>query len=79
LHADTHQKHLPTTASLEFPANALASIGTVWIFLIMALVVADVIGRDFLNSPSPAWPSSQRARSARLFFFNWPLPFAATG
>mgnify|MGYP006902221328 CR=1 FL=1 len=36
---------------LEFPANLLASVGTVWIFLIMALVVADVIGRDFLDSP----------------------------
>ena len=36
---------------LELPANLMASISTVWIFVIMALVVADVIGRDFLNSP----------------------------
>ena len=36
---------------LELPANLMASIGTVWIFVIMALVVADVIGRDFLNQP----------------------------
>jgi TRAP-type C4-dicarboxylate transport system permease small subunit len=42
----------PTTRHpLDLPAQALASIGTVWIFVIMALVVADVIGRDFLNSP----------------------------
>ena len=36
---------------LDVPANLLASVGTVWIFLIMGLVVADVIGRDFLNAP----------------------------
>ncbi len=33
------------------PANLLASVGTLWIFLIMCLVVADVIGRDFLDAP----------------------------
>lgn len=36
---------------LDTPANLLASVGTVWIFVIMCLVVADVIGRDFLNRP----------------------------
>lgn len=36
---------------LDVPANLLASVGTVWIFLIMCLVVADVIGRDFLDAP----------------------------
>ena len=36
---------------LDMPANLLASVGTVWIFVIMCLVVADVIGRDFLNKP----------------------------
>lgn len=36
---------------LELPANLLASLGTVWIFVIMCLVVADVIGRDFLDAP----------------------------
>lgn len=36
---------------LDFPANLLASVGTAWIFLIMCLVVADVIGRDFLDAP----------------------------
>lgn len=36
---------------LDLPAQALASLGTVWIFVIMCLVVADVIGRDFLDSP----------------------------
>jgi TRAP-type mannitol/chloroaromatic compound transport system permease small subunit len=45
---------LPPAASrhpLDLPANLLASVGTVWIFLIMCLVVADVVGRDFLNAP----------------------------
>ncbi len=36
---------------LDLPANLLASVGTIWIFLIMCLVVADVVGRDFLNAP----------------------------
>ncbi|MBU6195830.1 MAG: TRAP transporter small permease, partial [Burkholderiales bacterium] len=36
---------------LDLPANLLASLGTVWIFVIMCLVVADVIGRDFLDAP----------------------------
>lgn len=32
-------------------ANALAAVGTIWIFLLMFLIVADVIGRNFLSSP----------------------------
>lgn len=32
-------------------ANALAAIGTIWIFLLMFLIVADVVGRNFLSSP----------------------------
>lgn len=52
MHADAHsEKPASQRHPLEFPANILASVGTVWIFLIMALVVADVIGRDFLDSP----------------------------
>jgi TRAP-type C4-dicarboxylate transport system permease small subunit len=53
---------------LEFPANLLASVGTVWIFLIMALVVADVIGRDFLDSPITGVAEfSSRSVSAIVF------------
>lgn len=37
--------------ALELPAQLLASLGTVWIFVIMMLVVADVVGRDFLDKP----------------------------
>lgn len=33
------------------PAHVLAAIGTVWIFALMLLVVADVVGRNFLDSP----------------------------
>ena len=52
MHADPHTESPASQRHpLEFPANALASVGTVWIFLIMALVVADVIGRSFLNQP----------------------------
>lgn len=36
---------------LEGIARALAAIGTVWIFLMMLMIVADVVGRNFLNTP----------------------------
>lgn len=32
-------------------ANTMSAIGTIWIFLLMFLVVADVLGRNFFNSP----------------------------
>ena len=52
MHADPHtESPAAPRHALEFPANMLSSIGTVWVFLIMALVVADVIGRNFLNQP----------------------------
>jgi TRAP-type C4-dicarboxylate transport system permease small subunit len=45
----------PAAAQIRNPiqkvANALAAVGTVWIFLIMLLIVADVLGRNFFNSP----------------------------
>lgn len=31
--------------------DVIAAIGTVWTFLLMLLIVADVIGRSFLNAP----------------------------
>lgn len=31
--------------------NAVAAVGTLWIFAIMLLIVADVVGRNFLGSP----------------------------
>lgn len=31
--------------------NAVAAVGTIWIFAIMLLIVADVVGRNFLGSP----------------------------
>lgn len=32
-------------------ANALAAIGTLWIFVLMFLIVADVLGRNFFDKP----------------------------
>lgn len=51
--ADTDLEAPPPASRhpLDLPANLLASVGTVWIFVIMCLVVADVIGRDFLDAP----------------------------
>jgi len=36
---------------LAWIATALATVGTIWIGLMMCLIVADVVGRNFLNSP----------------------------
>lgn len=45
----------PAVAGLANPlqgvANVLAAVGTVWIFLMMLLIVADVLGRNFFDAP----------------------------
>tara|TARA_R110002051_G_scaffold1008_1_gene4895 strand:+ start:26494 stop:27048 length:555 start_codon:yes stop_codon:yes gene_type:complete len=41
----------PLKRSLQVVLNAAAAIGTIWIFAIMLLIVADVVGRNFLASP----------------------------
>lgn len=40
-----------STHPLQSIFNVLAAIGTVWIFFLMLLVVADVVGRNFLDKP----------------------------
>lgn len=40
-----------TPHPLQGIARVLAAAGTVWIFLMMLMVVADVLGRNFLNTP----------------------------
>lgn len=39
------------THPLQGVARVLAATGTVWIFLMMLMVVADVVGRNFLDMP----------------------------
>lgn len=41
----------PLRRGLQVVLNAVAAVGTVWIFAIMLLIVADVVGRNFLASP----------------------------
>lgn len=41
----------PSAHPLRAAANLMAAVGTVWIFLVMALVVADVVGRNLLDLP----------------------------
>lgn len=45
----------PAVAGLTNPlqgiSNVMAAIGTVWIFLLMLLIVADVLGRNFFDTP----------------------------
>lgn len=45
----------PAVAGLTNPlqglANVLAAVGTAWIFLMMLLIVADVLGRNFFDAP----------------------------
>jgi TRAP-type C4-dicarboxylate transport system permease small subunit len=47
----SHVEAPTSTNLLQTPANLLAAIGTVWIFCMMFLIVADVVGRNFLNLP----------------------------
>jgi TRAP-type C4-dicarboxylate transport system permease small subunit len=47
---DTPLVAAPKSSFQRF-ADLLAAIGTVWIFLLMFLIVADVLGRNFLNKP----------------------------
>ena len=41
----------PEPHPLEGIARVLAAAGTVWIFLMMLMIVADVVGRNFLDRP----------------------------
>lgn len=41
----------PFRRVLQHALNAVAAVGTVWIFAIMLLIVADVLGRNFFGSP----------------------------
>lgn len=40
-----------TSGVLGHGVDLLASIGTIWTFLLMLLIVADVVGRSFLDHP----------------------------
>ena len=44
-------EHAPAGAVLGSAAAVLSSVGTIWIGLLMLLIVADVIGRNFFNAP----------------------------
>ena len=41
----------PLRRGFQAVLSALAAVGTIWIFAIMLLIVADVVGRNFLASP----------------------------
>lgn len=41
----------PVAATLGLISAALSSIGTLWIGFLMLLIVADVVGRNFLDAP----------------------------
>lgn len=41
----------PLRQVLQGVLNAVAAVGTIWIFAIMLLIVADVVGRNFFAAP----------------------------
>jgi TRAP-type C4-dicarboxylate transport system permease small subunit len=41
----------PLRRGFQAVLSAIAAVGTIWIFAIMLLIVADVVGRNFLASP----------------------------
>lgn len=65
----------PVKRGLQVVLNAGAAIGTVWIFAIMLLIVADVVGRNFLATPISGVPEIA-ARSVVAIVFLM-LPAAA--
>jgi TRAP-type C4-dicarboxylate transport system permease small subunit len=46
----------PAAHPFERLTRLLAALGTVWIFMLMFLVVADVVGRNFLDKPITGVP-----------------------
>lgn len=71
----TNPKPSPLKRGLQIVLNAGAAIGTVWIFAIMLLIVADVVGRNFLATPISGVPEIA-ARSVVAIVFLM-LPAAA--
>ena len=57
VHADRAKKgqSRPSPISVTFDAviSGLNAIGTIWVFVIMVALNADVIGRYFFNAPIP--------------------------
>jgi TRAP-type C4-dicarboxylate transport system permease small subunit len=55
MHNDPDSAQAPSVPAISNPllgvANVLAAVGTVWIFLMMLLIVADVLGRNFFDAP----------------------------
>lgn len=49
--ATTNTEVSPLHRQLQRIFNAVAAIGTIWIFAIMLLIVADVVGRNFFGAP----------------------------
>ncbi|MGY6706041.1 TRAP transporter small permease subunit [Roseinatronobacter sp.] len=45
------QQRSALAKTLHWTAAALSMIGTIWIALLMFVIVADVLGRNFFNSP----------------------------
>lgn len=41
----------PLRRGFQAVLSAIAAVGTIWIFVIMLLIVADVVGRNFFASP----------------------------
>ncbi|MEH6834902.1 MULTISPECIES: TRAP transporter small permease subunit [Falsihalocynthiibacter] len=68
-------KSNPYKRGLQVALNAVAAIGTVWIFAIMLMIVADVFGRNFLGLPITGVPEIA-ARSVVAIVFLM-LPAAA--
>jgi TRAP-type C4-dicarboxylate transport system permease small subunit len=54
-HEPDFASEVPAVVGLHNPlqgiANVLAAVGTIWIFLMMLLIMADVLGRNFFDAP----------------------------
>jgi TRAP-type C4-dicarboxylate transport system permease small subunit len=57
--------------------NMLAAVGTVWIFFLMLLVVADVVGRNFLDKPITGVAEFAARSVAAIVFLQLPAAIGA--
>lgn len=59
---------MPRWASFEGLLSGLNSVGTLWIFVLMVIVNADVVGRTAFNSPLPGVPEFMRLSIVGIIF-----------
>jgi TRAP-type mannitol/chloroaromatic compound transport system permease small subunit len=69
---------LQVDTAFQKAANMLASLGTVWILALMLLIVADVLGRNFLDQPITGVAEIAGRSVVAIVFLQLPAAVGAT-